>query len=479
MDDMMKRVSLAHLEPYFRLHRDAHVNIIRNWMGQSTEENFYALADKYGLMVWNDFWDSTENYNLEAQDPALFLTNARDTIQRFRHHPSIVVWCGRNEGVPQAVINQGLAELVRTLDHTRYYTPSSNQLNLRGSGPYLWKAPETYFHINRGFSVELGMPSVPTLESLESFIPAPDRWPISDTWAYHDWHQSEGGRVSFYMDAMNTQFGAPVGFEDFVRKAQMLDYAGHRAIFEGMAAHLWQPNSGRMIWMTQPAWPSTMWNFLSWDYDTQSSFYATQKALEPVHAQLNLDDESIDLINLGEAHSFGVRVRVVSLEGKTLSDHSYNVHGAADDRTPVTKLELDALAAGHTVFVVLDVASDSGAPVSNNFYWWAAKPAMLRELDTLPAAGITASATVNSAKGERTATVRLANTGAVPAVLAKLTLKDAATGQRVLPAYYSDNYISLLPGEQRTVTVEFPAGTATHSFGLRGWNLANQVVAVH
>ncbi|MFP5203984.1 MAG: glycosyl hydrolase 2 galactose-binding domain-containing protein, partial [Acidobacteriota bacterium] len=268
MDDMLKRVSLAHLEPFFRLHRDAHVNLIRNWMGQDTEENFYALADKYGLMVWNDFWDSTENYNLEAQDPALFLNNARDTILRFRHHPSIVVWCGRNEGVPQGPINQGLANLVRTLDHTRYYTGSSNQVNLRGSGPYLWQPPSTYFHINRGFSVELGMPSVPTLESLESFLPAPDRWPISDTWAYHDWHQSQGGNVSVYMNAMDTEFGAPTGFRDFVRKAQMLDYAGHRAIFEGMAAHLWQPNSGRMIWMTQPAWPSTMWNFLSWDYDT-------------------------------------------------------------------------------------------------------------------------------------------------------------------------------------------------------------------
>ena len=69
MDDSRKRVSIEHLEPYFRLHRDAHVNMIRDWMGQDTEENFYALADKYGLMVWNDFWESTEDYNLEAQDP--------------------------------------------------------------------------------------------------------------------------------------------------------------------------------------------------------------------------------------------------------------------------------------------------------------------------------------------------------------------------------------------------------------------------
>ena len=479
MDDMMKRVSVAHLEPFFRLHRDAHVNIIRNWMGQNTEESFYALADKYGLMVWNDFWDSTENYNLEAQDPTLFLTNARDTILRFRHHPSIVVWCGRNEGVPQAVLNQGLAELIRTLDHTRYYTPSSNQVNLRSSGPYLWEPAESYYRINRGFSVELGMPSVPTLESLESFIPAPDRWPISDAWAYHDWHQNLGGRVSFYMDAMNTQFGAPTSFADFVRKAQMLDYVGHRAIFEGMAAHLWQPSSGRMIWMTQPAWPSTMWNFLSWDYDTQSSFYATKKALEPVHAQLNLDDESVDLINLGEARAFKVRIRVLSLAGKTLSDEIRTVQAAADDRTPITKLDLERLAGGHTVFVVLDVADVTGAPVSNNFYWWAAKDATLRELDTLSPAAITTSATVSTASGERHATVTLTNTGTVPAVLLKLTLKDASTGERILPAYYSDNYISLLPGEQRNITIDFPAGTGNPAFGLRGWNLRTQAVAVH
>jgi beta-galactosidase/beta-glucuronidase len=83
--------------PYFRLHRDAGLNIIRNWVGQSTEETFYQLADEYGLMVWNDFWDSTQNYNAEAADPELFLENARDTIMRFRNHPSIVLWCGRNE----------------------------------------------------------------------------------------------------------------------------------------------------------------------------------------------------------------------------------------------------------------------------------------------------------------------------------------------------------------------------------------------
>jgi len=478
MDDSRKRVSIAHLEPYFRLHRDAHVNIIRDWMGQNDEENFYALADKYGLMVWNDFWESTQGFNLEAQDPALFLKNAQDTILRFRHHPSIVVWCGRNEGVPQPIINEGLATLVRTLDHTRYYTGSSNRVNLRNSGPYQFMPLDTYYRINRGFSVELGIPSVPTLEAIKSFIPQEDLWPISDTWAYHDFHAQGNGAVDPFMDHMATEFGAPSGLEDFERKAQMLDYAGHRAIFEGFAAHLWEPNSGRLIWMTQPAWPSMEWNFLGSDYDTQSSFYGTQKACEPIHAQLDLSNNNVDLINLGEARSFKVQTRVVGLDGKVISDQTSQIEAAGNARTSVGKPDLEKLADGHAVLVELNVTDAAGAPVSNNIYWWAKDEARLRELNTLPQVKLTASATAAASGDERKATVQIKNAGSTPALQVKLILKDAATGERILPAYYSQNYVSLLPGEEQTVTVAFPAGQGKPAIGVRGWNVTADTVAV-
>src|SRR6202044_1124022 len=62
MDDAMKRVWRERLEPYSRVHHDAHENIIRNWVGQSTEQSFYDLADEYGFLIWNDFWETTENY---------------------------------------------------------------------------------------------------------------------------------------------------------------------------------------------------------------------------------------------------------------------------------------------------------------------------------------------------------------------------------------------------------------------------------
>jgi hypothetical protein len=141
-DDMLKRIARERLEPYFRLHREAHLNIIRNWLGQNTEEVFFDLADEYGLLVLNDFWESTQDFQVEIQDPQLFLDNARDVIRRYRNHPSIAVWFGRNEGVPQPVLNEGLADLVAQLDGTRYYTGSSNRINLQDSGPYNYRPPE-------------------------------------------------------------------------------------------------------------------------------------------------------------------------------------------------------------------------------------------------------------------------------------------------------------------------------------------------
>ncbi len=287
-DDLLKRVSRERLEPYFR-HQAANLNIIRNWLGQNTEEVFYDLADEYGLLVLNDFWASTQDFQVEPQDPQLFLANARDTVLRYRNHPSIAVWFGRNEGVPQPIINEGLADLIAHIDGTRHYTGSSNNVNLQGSGPYDYRPPEQYFTgLAQGFSVEVGTPSLSTLESLEASIPAADRWPISDTLAYHDWHFGGNGDIAGFMTALEQQFGAPDNLADFERKAQMMNYVTYRAVFEGFQAQLWTRNSGRLLWMTHPAWPSNTWQIYSSDYDTQASYYGVKSACEPLHAQMNL-----------------------------------------------------------------------------------------------------------------------------------------------------------------------------------------------
>ncbi len=474
MDDARKRVSRERLEPYFRLHRDANLNIIRNWVGQNTEETFYELADEYGMMVWNDFWESTQDYNVEAEDPALFLRNAADVVQRYRNHPSIILWCGRNEGVPQPILNEGLEELVRTLDGTRFYSPSSNQVNLQQSGPYSYQEPPLYYTtLNRGFSVETGTPSMSTLESFESTTPKEDQWPMDDVWAYHDWHASGNGMTGPFMNAIESEFGAATDLADFERKAQMLNYVDHRAIFEGMNANLWQPNSGRLLWMTQPAWPSTMWQILSSDYDTQASFYATKKACEPLHVQLNLANDQVDVVNTTTSQqSVFVSAKVYSLATNGLlqskSDHRVL---PADEVSHSFFLELAPLLRHGMVLVELVLTDDGGRVLSKNVYWLGEKAASYRELNALAAAPVQVTASAASESGETIVHVELVNNGGGPALNTKLTLKDK-DGKRILPAYFSENYVSLLAGEHQSLDVRFPSSLAKKEarIEVRGWN---------
>ena len=98
MDDGMKRVSRERLEPALKLHKNMNYNMIRNWTGESTEEVFYELCDEYGMLVMNDFWLSTDGFNLNPLDNCLFVRNVTETVRRFRNHPSIALWCARNEG---------------------------------------------------------------------------------------------------------------------------------------------------------------------------------------------------------------------------------------------------------------------------------------------------------------------------------------------------------------------------------------------
>ena len=479
MDDARKRVSREHLEPYFRLHRDAGLNIIRNWVGQSTEETFYQLADEYGLMVWNDFWDSTQNYNIEAQDPQLFLDNAKDTISRYRNHPSIVMWCGRNEGVPQPIINEGLIRLIHSLDGTRYYSPSSNAVNLQGSGPYSYQEPADYYtKLNAGFSVETGTPSLPTREWFNRWLPEADHWPVTDNWAYHDWHQAGNGDVKPFDQHMEAQFGAATSLDDYVRKAQMMNYVDHRAIFEGMNAHLWSPNSGRMLWMTQPAWPSTMWEIFTSDYDAQASYYGTKKACEAVHVQLDLSNDTVSVANTTTEARPGLKLsaRVFGLDNKLLFSRDAMVNVAADAVTAGFPLALAPLMGDSTVLVRLELHTTDGQLVSDNFYWRAAHDSGYRALDRLTPATVTATA---SPAGRDEVRIDLRNTGQVAAIENKLTLLHA-DGSQVLPAYYSDNYVSLLPGEERMVTISLPSGERKDAFrlDLRGWNATPVTVAI-
>jgi len=235
--------------------------------------------------------------------------------------------------------------------------------------------------------------------------------------------------------------------------------------------------------MTQPAWPSNTWQILNADYDTQSSFYAVKKACEPLHIQLDLSNYNVAVVNTtnDSQTSLQLSANVYSLENKLLLHREEKRDAAADALTEGFPLELAPLFASEKmVFVNLELRNSSNEAVSRNFYWLGVDNASYRRLNRLPAASL--SATAKSArKGENIRVrVELRNAGTTAALVNKLTLLNASDGSRILPAYYSDNYLSLLPGESREIEIEYPAKSANGpaQVALRGWNLTKQVIPI-
>jgi hypothetical protein len=132
------------------------------------------------------------------------------------------------------------------------------------------------------------------------------------------------------------------------------------------------------------------------------------------------------------------------------------------------------------VLVKLELRDAQDTVVSQNLYWLGAKPASYRELNKLAPTQLQASASSSTAADMVKITVQLTNPAAVVSLENKLTLVDAQSHTRILPAYYSDNYLSLLPGESRTIEVEYPANADPGPAGLtlRGWNAVPQVVSI-
>jgi Exo-beta-D-glucosaminidase Ig-fold domain len=252
----------------------------------------------------------------------------------------------------------------------------------------------------------------------------------------------------------------------------------HRAVFEGMNAHLWVPNTGRMLWMTQPAWPSSTWQILSSDYDTQASFYGVKKASETVHVQLDPSNYAVEVANSLPDTKRGLTAHagVYSLEDKLLTEHEEK-KDAASGTTEFFTLDLAPFLKENVALVKLELRDPAGKLVSDNFYWMGGTSADYRKLNRLGEAQVKTTVRTGIEGDEARVKIVLENTGNKAAIELKLTLLEADGKTRVLPAYYSDNYVSLLPGEKKEIVVGCSRAAAAGgvNIGLRGWNLEARV----
>ena len=146
LDEAMKRIPRERLEAKIRLHQLANLNMIRNWVGQSTSEDFYELCDKYGILVWDEFFQPNPSDGPNPTDLDTYIANVRDKILRFRNHPSIAVWCARNEGYPPpAIDDRAPQDHGRAGSHALYQPSSTDGRGVRSARPLLTGAPRASF----------------------------------------------------------------------------------------------------------------------------------------------------------------------------------------------------------------------------------------------------------------------------------------------------------------------------------------------
>ena len=483
-DELLRRMLPDRMNAVMAMHRDMNFTMVRNWIGSSDREEFFAAADANGLLVWNEFWDA---FSIAPDNQPTYIALAQDTLLRYRTHPSIAVWFGCNEGNPPPAVDSALHDAV-TSSTGLLYGSDSNAGFITGDGPYYWLDPTGYFTGdatggNIGFHSEIGIPTVSVAESMSNLVgPGESGWPIEGPWFLHDWCTQGNQAPQSYQGAIDDRLGASSSMAEFCRKAQFVNYESMRAIFEAWNSKLWDNATGVLLWMSNPAWHSTVWQTYDYDLDVNGSYYGSRKGCEPLHIQANLDDWSVVAVN----HT------TTALHGATAVAYLYDLSGTQLGSALTDTLDVDASAAA-PVFTVpfgdslpalhllrLELHDATGALLSQNTYWRYNQATDMQALNSVATTSVSASyehVRQGGGGGELTATLR--NTGKTVAVMLRLSLRDKHTGDRVLPTQYSDNFFWLLPGESREVTLSWAAGLPTGhepSLWIEGYNVPASTV---
>ncbi len=350
-----------------RMHRDMNLNMIRNWVGQTGDEEFYDACDKYGIVVWQDFWLANPADGPDPDDNVMFLENARDYVSLIRKHPSIGLYCGRNEGYPPAALNAGLIETVKALHSDIVYIPSSADDGVSGHGPYRAVEPSFYFeNPTSKFHSERGMPAIMEYESLRQMLTSDHLWPTNDVWGQHDFTRTGAQGDTAFVGMVRRRFGdqAMESAETFAKYAQWVNYDGYRAMYEANNVG----RKGLLIWMSHSAWPSLAWQTYDYWFRPTAACAAVKKACEPLHIQLNPATSQIEVVNAsrGNLENLTASVSVVNPDGTEVYSKTALVSPAEDTTTPV--IDVADVPDGLCI-VNLKLTSADGKVLSENQYF--------------------------------------------------------------------------------------------------------------
>ena len=395
------------------------------------DEEFYDACDKYGIMVWQDFWLANPADGPDPDDEEMFMRNARDFTSRMRRHPSIALYCGRNEGYPPKTLDDALRKTVAEMNPNMLYISSSADEGVSGHGPYWAEPARTYFAKQSGkLHTERGMPNIMTPEGTHKTLGNTVEWRPGDAWGQHDFTQAGAQRGASFMAIVEKMFGKITSADEFTRLAQWQNYEGYRAMYEADSKYL----QGLLIWMSHACWPSYTWQCYDYYFEPTAAFYGARKACEPLHIQRNALTRNIEIVNRIDVNHKGL---VATRELLDINGNLICMDSNTTDIKGVSTIELPALATdsvpdgidGDVYYIRLKLADSKGETLSTNFYVLSANEGNLQQLASLPEVNLTVSTERYS---DNTLTVFLKNACDTPAMMIRLNLKTD-DGEQVLP----------------------------------------------
>jgi len=431
-------------------HRDMHLNMIRNWVGQTGDKAFYDACDRYGIMVWQDFWLANPSDGPDPDDESMFMANANDYVRKIRQHASIAIYCGRNEGAPPASLDVQLRNLVATIHPNALYISDSADGGVSGHGPYRALSAKAYFENLTGkLHTERGMPNVVNYESLCRFMQPEERWPQNDIWGQHDYTLKGAQGATSFNELISKGFGSPSDAKAFCDRAQWINFNGYRAMYEAAQTE----RQGLLIWMSHPCWPTFVWQTYDYYFEPNAAFFGVKKACEPTHILYNARTREVNVVNLLPKNycNATAKAQILNINGAKLWEKALQMD-CESDTTQVCFAVPTPENVADAYFLRLQLNDERGALLSENFYVLSVIDDNYQSLNTLPKTELNVSFEKHVENGLWSAIAIVKNDSDTPAMMVRLNLVDA-NGEQILPVDYSENYFHLMPNEQKTIRI--------------------------
>ena len=485
-----------------QLVRNMNLNSVRFENIWSKDGAVYDLCDSLGIMTmvgWSCQWEWEGYCGMpevgrfgcinDPETEALAIRYFHDQLIWMRNHPSVISWGMGSDRIPNERLEEGYMKWYNQLEYRPYVCSSSGLASKFGgpsgmkmAGPYEYVGPD-YWYVdtknggNYGFNTETGIGmNLPQAESVRKIVGEDNLWPLNEMWDKHCTVSTTDMRTTREeRKAMTGFYGEPSGFDDFVRKAHALDYDGTRAMYEAFRVAV-PRTTGIVQWMLNSAWPALYWQQFDWYLVPTAGYYGTRKACAPVQLVYNYGDHSVwavdDVVPAAKYTAlmkiYGPDSKPVRIERKAITVRPREPRKVFQDiKGPA--------------FVSLALLNEDGDIVADNFYcigkgdniydWKASNWYQTPISEYSDLSFVTALPDAVVALKVDGSSVTVSNESEVVAYQLILKARDA-NGELIPAVLWSDNFISLLPGQSKTVRFTLPAGTDSAEITLGGWNIA-------